>query len=98
MSIIKGNVNWANQEGIVKPDGLPSRGEAIDEVQLLESISYLHDKTKLLKQDVDNAYARASVSQLSTVVVLINSINSILIGMKKEIKYNLLELNPTPNE
>jgi len=95
MSIIKGNVNWANQEGIVKPDGLPSKGESMPDVELMSAVEELLMKSKILKKEVDELYAKASVSQLSTVGTLFSSVNSTLLSMAREISYNL---KPQPNE
>lgn len=89
MSIIKGNVNWANQEGIVKPDGLPSKGESMPDEELLAAIDALLSKGREFREATHELYSKASVSQLSTVGTLLSSVNHILLTMAREISYNL---------
>lgn len=89
MSIIKGNVNWANQEGIVKPDGLPTKGESMPDEELLAAIDVLLSKGREFREATHELYAKASVSQLSTVGTLLSSVNHILLTMAREISYNL---------
>jgi len=90
-SIIKGNVNWANQEGIVKPDKLPSKGESIPDNEKFNAINDLYKESKLLRQKSGNLYEVLPTSELSSFITLLDSANHIINNMSRELAYELQE-------
>jgi len=90
-SIIKGNVNWANQEGIVKPDKLPSKGESIPDDEKFNAINDLYKESKLLRQKSGNLYEVCPSSELSSFIALLDSANHIVNNMSRELAYRLQE-------
>jgi hypothetical protein len=90
-SIIKGNINWANQEGIVKPDKLPSKGESIPDDEKFNAINDLYKESKLLRQKSGNLYEVLPTSELSSFIALLDSANHIINNMSRELAYKIQE-------
>jgi hypothetical protein len=90
-SIIKGNVNWANQEDIVKPDKLPSKGESMPTDDKFHAVNSLWSDTTKIIANSNELYEASPSSELSTVITLLNSAKRILNNMSNEIAYKLEE-------
>jgi hypothetical protein len=88
---MKGNLNWANQEGIVKPDKLPSKGESIPDDEKFNAINDLYKESKLLRQKSGNLYEVLPTSELSSFIALLDSANHIINDMSRELAYELQE-------
>lgn len=92
-SIIKGSVNWFNQDGTKsdKVEGLPGKGESIPIDEKFNAINNLYKESKLLRQKSGNLYELFPTSELSSFIALLDSANYIVNNMSRELAYKIQE-------
>jgi hypothetical protein len=92
-SIIKGSVNWFNQDETKssKTEGLPGKAKSMDTDDKFHAVNSLWSDTTKLITNSAQLYEASPSSELSTVIALLGSAKRILNNMSNETAYKLEE-------
>jgi hypothetical protein len=92
-SIIKGSVNWFNQDGTKssKTEDLPGKGVSMPTDDKFHAVNSLWSDTTKIIANSAQLYEASPSSELSTVMTLLDSAKRILNNMSNEIAYKLEE-------